>query len=563
VGTISDARDLQGLVDELGEVDPDPANPEGLARGTGHPSPGVLTRIDASMGLAPRGTRIRHYFVVVGRHDPTAQAGDTVWGGSPKDPRILTLLSTLRNDYGLAHPRHTRWAFVTVTIVAALIVASCGGSTAQAPVTSRPVPATGFISETVPDTQVGVQLRWFLGSVADVPLSQQVIDTHFDSVFLSKVSANKINSVLEHNLVTPSGASLVGLLSKNPTSLVVVAVFGTGNWQVSISVDNAGLISGLLLRPYVSAPRSWPQIDRELSALAPQVSFLAAQVSSNGSCKAIHQVASSTPRPLASEFKLFVLGALAHEIAAGHVTWDQKLTVEDHLKSGGNAVGSGSLQYSPAGTKVSVLETATKMISISDNTAADMLINLVGRSAVESQVNEWSGSAAQDVPFLTTREVILMHYVDYPILADQYLSLSPIRRSAFLASSVDPLSLGEVQSSTQPRDVDTIEWFASPEDICRALGGLQRLSDHADLSQIRSAFSLNSGDLGLDHSQWSSVWFKGGSEPGVLTLSYLATNSRGQTFVVSAMTSNPAAPLSADATQDLLAVVKGAFALMS
>jgi len=446
--------------------------------------------------------------------------------------------------------------------VIALILTSCGGSTAQPPATSRALPSTGFISETVPDTQVGVQLKWLLGAVADVPLSQQVIDAHFDSIFLSKVSASKINSVLAQNLVTPSGASLVGMLSKDPISLVAVAAFGTGNWQVSISVDDAGLISGLLLRPYVPPPTSWPQIDRELAALAPHVSFLAAQVSSNGSCTAIHQVASSTPRPLASEFKLFVLGALAHQIAAGRVTWEQKLTVEGQLKSSGNAVGSGSLQYSPAGTEVSVLETATKMISISDNTAADMLINLVGRSAVESQVAQWSSHAARDIPFLTTREVILMHYVDYPTLADQYLSLSPSLRPAFLATSVDPLSLDEVQGSTEPRDVETIEWFASPEDICRALVGLQQLSGQRDLSQIRSVFSLNSGDLGLVHSQWRSVWFKGGSEPGVLTLSYLARNSRGQTFVVSAMTSNPAAPLSAGATESLLAIVKGAFALM-
>jgi beta-lactamase class A len=407
-----------------------------------------------------------------------------------------------------------------------------------------------------------VQLRWFLGSVVDLPLSQQVIDTHFDSIFLSKVSASKINSVLEQNLVTPSGAPLVGLLSKDSTSLVAVAAFGTGSWQVSISVDNAGLISGLALIPYVPPPTSWPQIDRQLAALAPHVSFLAAQVSSNGSCTTIHQVASSTPRPLASEFKLFVLGALAHQIAAGHVTWDQRLTVEGQLKSSGNAVGSGSLQYSPAGTEVSVLETAAKMISISDNTAADMLINLVGRSAVESQVAQWSSHAVRDIPFLTTREVILMHYVDYPTLADQYLSLSASRRTAFLVSSVDPLSLDEVHGSTEPRDVNTIEWFASPEDICRAFAGLHQLSDQADLSQIRSIFSLNSGSLGLDHSQWSSVWFKGGSEPGVLTLSYLARSSRGQTFVVSAMTSNPAAPLSAGATEKLLAIVKGAFALM-
>jgi beta-lactamase class A len=40
-------------------------------------------------------------------------------------------------------------------------------------------------------------------------------------------------------------------------------------------------------------------------------------------------------------FKLFVLGALAHQIAAGRVSWNQELTVTDALKSLGQRVTSG------------------------------------------------------------------------------------------------------------------------------------------------------------------------------------------------------------------------------
>ncbi|HXW34462.1 MAG TPA: serine hydrolase [Acidimicrobiales bacterium] len=444
--------------------------------------------------------------------------------------------------------------------MATLVLSSCGGSTAQPPASGRTLSSTGFISKTVPNTHVGTQLTWFLGAVAHVPLSDQMIDAHFDPSFLSAVSADKLNSGLVQHFATPSGASLVGLLGQDPTTIVAVATFGTGNWQVSISVDGAGLIRGLLLTPYSPPPTSWAQLDRELAAVAPQVSFLAAQVSSNGSCTPIHQVASSRARPLGSQFKLFVLGALAHQIASGRLSWNQRLTVQDAQKSIGSV--SGSLQYSPAGTKVSVRETASKMISISDNTAADMLIDLVGRPAVEAQVERWSANPKADEPFLTTRELFLLHYVNFPTLANQYLSLPPRKRDSFLASSVDPLSLTEVQGSSEPRDVNTIEWFASPDDICRAFAGLQHLSDQAGLSQIRSVFSLNSGSLGLNHSQWSSVWFKGGSEPGVLTLGYLAKNSRGQSFVVSVMASNPAAALGSGATADLLAIVRGAFELV-
>ncbi len=208
-------------------------------------------------------------------------------------------------------------------------------------------------------------------------------------------------------------------------------------------------------------------------------------------------------------------------------------------------------------------ETATKMISISDNTAADMLINLVGRSAVEAQVRQWSSTPELDVPFLTTREAMVLHYVNYPMLADAYLSRAPSEREAFLDSSVDPLPLSEVQGSTEPRDIEKIEWFGSPDDICRAFVGLQQLSHQPKLSPIASIFSVAKGGLGLDPSEWPTVWFKGGSEPGVLTLGYMATNSEGQTFVVSVMLSNATAALAPSATFALADAVVGAFGLLS
>jgi beta-lactamase class A len=79
--------------------------------------------------------------------------------------------------------------------------------------------------------------------------------------------------------------------------------------------------------------------------------------------------------------KLYVLHALGDAVAAGKLSWDQPLTVTAQLKS----LPSGVLQYEPEGTQISVLDAAAKMISISDNTAADMLIHLVGRSAVEAR----------------------------------------------------------------------------------------------------------------------------------------------------------------------------------
>ena len=435
-------------------------------------------------------------------------------------------------------------------------------TTTTAHATSKPAPASpAFVARTAPETPVGAQLTWLFEAVRTAPLTRPVVNAHFDSSFLGQVDADKINSVLTQ-LRSPAGASLVGLLSQSPTSLEALGTFGGTQLVVSIAVDSAGLIDTLLLTPYLPpSPTSWAQLDRRLAALAPHTGFLAARVSSDGSCTPIHHVASSTARPLGSMFKLFVLGALARQIAAGKVAWNHTLTVSDALKSTGSE--AGSLQYDPAGTAVSVQQTATKMISISDNTAADMLINLVGRSAVESQLRQWSGRLGSNAtPFLTTRELFVLHYVGFPALANHYLGLQPNQRAAFLASSVDPVPLNQVRGSDDPRDIDSIEWFATPTDLCRAFAGLQQLSTQAGLAPIGTVLSVNNGGIGLDQHRWPVVWFKGGSEPGVLTLGYLAKNDKGQTYVVVAMAENPSAALSPSATERLLSIARGAFALV-
>ena len=200
-----------------------------------------------------------------------------------------------------------------------------------------------------PDTPAGRQLAWFLGAVADVPLSRQVIQAHFAPAFLAQIGPDELNSFLAE-LQAPAGASLAGLLSDahDPVSLVAVAASGDVKLTVTVAVDGAGLISGLLLLPYQSPPGSWDEVDRDLAALAPNTGFLAARAVTGGTCTPMDQVASSTARPIEGMCTLFVLGALAGEIAAGRVSWDQELTVTDAVK----APGSLSLQDVAAGARV-------------------------------------------------------------------------------------------------------------------------------------------------------------------------------------------------------------------
>jgi len=92
----------------------------------------------------------------------------------------------------------------------------------------------------------------------------------------------------------------------------------------------------------------------------------------------------------ASIIKVPVLVALLQEVDAGNIRLDESLTLE----ASDIAEGSGDMQYQPPGTQYSVLETATKMIIISDNSATNMLIKrLGGISSLNQRFQAWGLTA--------------------------------------------------------------------------------------------------------------------------------------------------------------------------
>ena len=78
--------------------------------------------------------------------------------------------------------------------------------------------------------------------------------------------------------------------------------------------------------------------------------------------------------------------AFFQDVDAGKIHLDEMLTMEQGMITG----GSGSLQYKPAGSKFSAMELVTKMITISDNTAANMLIaKLGGKDVLNQRFRSW------------------------------------------------------------------------------------------------------------------------------------------------------------------------------
>ena len=78
-----------------------------------------------------------------------------------------------------------------------------------------------------------------------------------------------------------------------------------------------------------------------------------------------------------------------------------------------------------------------------------------------------------------------------------------------------------------PRAID-VEWFASAEDIARIFARIQALPDRTALDIL--AINPSLGDAG---TRWTYAGYKGGSEPGVLNLSWLLQDKAGAWHVLS------------------------------
>lgn len=92
------------------------------------------------------------------------------------------------------------------------------------------------------------------------------------------------------------------------------------------------------------------------------------------------------PFSAASTIKVPVLVAFFQDVEAGRIKLDEILTMRENDV----ASGSGDMQFQPVGTEYTAIETATKMIIISDNTATNMLIRkLGGANALNQRFQSW------------------------------------------------------------------------------------------------------------------------------------------------------------------------------
>jgi beta-lactamase class A len=90
--------------------------------------------------------------------------------------------------------------------------------------------------------------------------------------------------------------------------------------------------------------------------------------------------------PAASIIKLPILIAFFQDVDAGKINPNEILTMRADLV----ASGSGDMQDLPVGSRFSALETVTKMITISDNTATNMILDRIGGiNVINQRMQSW------------------------------------------------------------------------------------------------------------------------------------------------------------------------------
>ncbi|MGD9693976.1 MAG: serine hydrolase [Phycisphaerales bacterium] len=304
-----------------------------------------------------------------------------------------------------------------------------------------------------------------------------------------------------------------------------------------------------------------PTASVDLAALAPRSGY-GIYDSGDGRCTLVAGDGLSSPVPVASVFKLWILDAVARSIESDDIGWDTSVAIRDTLRSD----PSGEAYGYPTGQEVPVSKLAELMISISDNTATDHLIDLIGRKAVADVIRELAPDGAErTLPLLSTADMARLKFV-HPNLGRQYAGLDPDARSQFVLTLPergpfpwpdDPAAVNRLDLTT-PSFIDKIEWFASGTDLCRTMVDLARLSNETGLEPLDGILSANPG-LPPDQARaWTTTWFKGGSEPGVVTLAYrLATDDLDRVVVIAL--SDPDTPLTQQADgQQLVEAILGA-----
>lgn len=290
-----------------------------------------------------------------------------------------------------------------------------------------------------------------------------------------------------------------------PSSERVEYRFARARVPGRLYLDDHAKISGLWFGP---AERLGETVDEMVAALAKLPGEVALTLTGPDD-KPIARRGADHPLAVGSTFKLFILRALADDVAAGKRRWADVVELDPRHRS----LPSGKLQDWPARSPITLHTLAALMISESDNTATDELLLLLGRERVEQ------AAGTRNRPFLTTLEAFKLTSERGQALAARFDAAKgeSARRAVLKALEAIPgEDLGAWRGDGQ---LKTVGWFYSTDELCKVIRGLNDL----ELLGINTGLAAK--------NRWKAVRFKGGSAPGLRNFTHLLQSDRGWSCV--------------------------------
>jgi hypothetical protein len=147
---------------------------------------------------------------------------------------------------------------------------------------------------------------------------------------------------------------------------------------------------------------------------------------------------------------------------------------------------------------------------------------------------------------LKTREFFQLKGAASESLLERYAAAAAAERRRLLTDSIRPLPLpADAELASEPTAIESIEYFASAAELCRLIVALDRMAGRPGLAPVREALTENAG-LRWDRTRWPLIAYKGGSEPGVLNVTWLLERDDGARFAVSIGWNDPERPIDRD-----------------
>lgn len=355
----------------------------------------------------------------------------------------------------------------------------------------------------------------------------QSYDSYFAPSFRAALARAKWDAVVA-SMTAQMGKPLAidRLTAVTPFSANLRVRFERGVVNAQIAIDPAPphQVVGLLFTGPEMAGDTLDKLAADIRAL-PGTTGLGIYALGECAPRLVAGIAPDKAMPLGSAFKLWVLGEVAREVGAGERKWS------DVVPIGPASLPSGITQNWPAGSPVTVQTLATLMISISDNTATDTLVSLEGDRLDDFVTKAGAPGLA---PMLTTRQMFALKSPANADLAAQWAtSLMPSARRTLLdrnAARLRTTPVDPMMFAGRPTKIDTLEWFASPAETAGILDWLRKQGGETPLSLL----AINPGIDPTTRGKFDYIGFKGGSEPGVVTLNFLVRRKDGRWLAIAA-----------------------------